>query len=152
MTTLNPLAGYKITANTPGHVEVSRDGIHVKTFRSFAEAGTYCDTMNNRTVEKMFDKNIHSLTPDERDELRWQICNKLTFYCLTLDDDQWEQVKAFIDAEQRSLTNCILFTNYFQEKTQIVFFSQALIEWKNRAWTNKAVTEILNQAKPLVVA
>ena len=48
MPQLNPLAGYKITANTPGHVEVSKDGIHVKTFRNFADAGEYCDIKNKQ--------------------------------------------------------------------------------------------------------
>ena len=50
MTTLYPLAGYKITANTPGHVEVSFDGKHVANFRDFHEASAYCDIMDKGSI------------------------------------------------------------------------------------------------------
>ena len=44
----NPLAGYKITANVPGHVEVSKDGTKVKVFKNFYAANVYCDKMNRK--------------------------------------------------------------------------------------------------------
>lgn len=45
---LNPLAGYKITANVPGCVQVSKDGVQVKVFRNFYQASRYCDRMNKK--------------------------------------------------------------------------------------------------------
>ena len=46
METRNRLQGYKITANVPGNVEVSLDGSHVATFKTFWMANVYCDKMN----------------------------------------------------------------------------------------------------------